>query len=321
MIATLIGPTNAHVATLAKLNECEARVRRVVRAYEAVVPPPERTIVLHLLLHIPRQQYWWGPAWTHWMFPFERMVGELKRLHSHRLHPEASVMRNWQVGQFSLVIPQRYPALRLAVRPSATSGSDSSSEGDEESKDNNERIARPLLALRQWVAPYNRWLPTVTLAPRALKLIAQVCGFAPHPRMGVTRRYIVDGVRRGGEYDANTGRSRYNARCGVQIDMSQVADLITAAGITVYPGETHRYARIQYVAYARDASDSKSAHQPQRVPIAAVHLFDLAKTDGRAVTVQSRDRFTAFVPLTCLGRMVGFGPSDDDTAFHIFSLK
>ena len=122
LIATFISPTNAHVATWAKMKACEARTHRIVRAYEAVVPPPERTIVLHLLLHIPRQQYWWGPAWTHWMFPFERMVGELKRLHSHRLHPEASVMRNWQTSQFSLIIPQRYPALKLEMRPSSESG-------------------------------------------------------------------------------------------------------------------------------------------------------------------------------------------------------
>ena len=100
--------------------------------------------------------------------------------------------------------------------------------------------------------------------------------------------------------------------------MSQGADLIRAAGIAVYRGETRRYARIQYVAYAQEVCDPHVT--PQRAPVAALHLFDREVTDGRAVTVRSRDRFAAFVPLSCLGRLVGFGPSDDDATFQIFPL-
>jgi hypothetical protein len=48
-------------------------VRTVATRWEELFPEGEMSIMMHLLMfHIPDQLQYWGPAYGHWCFPFER---------------------------------------------------------------------------------------------------------------------------------------------------------------------------------------------------------------------------------------------------------
>jgi hypothetical protein len=72
--------------------------------WEDIMPESQRTVVFHELLHIPDQQYWWGPAWTHWMFPYERMMGYLKRMVNSAKKPTHSMVTMWATSHLSWVV-------------------------------------------------------------------------------------------------------------------------------------------------------------------------------------------------------------------------
>lgn len=178
------------------------------------------------------------------------------------------------------------------------------------------RAARSMV---QHIHPYNKRLPSIQLRAPALRLIASICGFDVAPRLHVTRRFTVNGFRRGAEYDARQSTRVISNRCGVEVNLLHpgVLELLLGAGITPRPEEQTRYGRIQYVAYATEASTSKNL-DPQRKAIVAVDLFGPTRRDGRVRRVDARERHKAFLPLACLGRMVGFGPEDND--FEVFEL-
>ena len=172
----------------------------------------------------------------------------------------------------------------------------------------------------QRIHPYNRWLPSIQLRAPALRLIASICGFDVAPRLHVTRRFTVNGIRRGAEYDARQNTRVDNKRCGVEVNLLHpgVLELLQGAGIRPRPEELTRYGRIQYVAYATEAPSASEKLDPQRKAIVAVDLFGPTRLDGRVRRVDARERYKAFLPLASLGQMVGFGPEDDD--FEVFEL-
>jgi hypothetical protein len=89
----------------------EARTRRILKAVEDVLPATERTIIFHIVLHLPRQLYWHGPLRLSWMYPYERFVGWVKRLTTNRTRPEASMMRMGMQVMYTRILADRYPGL------------------------------------------------------------------------------------------------------------------------------------------------------------------------------------------------------------------
>jgi hypothetical protein len=86
-------------------------VRRLMKRVEAVLPWTERSIVFHLVIHLPRQQFYHGPLRLNWMYPYERFVGWVKRLTQSRVHPEAAMSRMAMQLMYTRVLVDRYPTL------------------------------------------------------------------------------------------------------------------------------------------------------------------------------------------------------------------
>jgi hypothetical protein len=110
---------------------CQARhqhVREVMQRVEAVLPWTERSIVFHLVLHLPRQQFFHGPLRLCWMYPYERFVGWVKRLTQSRKHPEAAMARMAMQLMYTRILRDRYPSLshpdRIAQRKAATAATE-----------------------------------------------------------------------------------------------------------------------------------------------------------------------------------------------------
>ena len=58
---------------------------------EMFFPPSFFDIMVHLTVHLVREIKLCGPMFLHWMYPFERAMGQLKALARSRSRPEGSI--------------------------------------------------------------------------------------------------------------------------------------------------------------------------------------------------------------------------------------
>jgi hypothetical protein len=62
----------ARSITQQEASELEEVAGRVLSELELVLPVTELAVLVHVLVHVPKQLAWFGPACTTWMFSFER---------------------------------------------------------------------------------------------------------------------------------------------------------------------------------------------------------------------------------------------------------
>jgi hypothetical protein len=108
-----------------------------LRAIEDVLPASERCMVLHLIVHLPDQIRRHGVPRLGWMYPFERLMGWVKRYAKSRRDPEATCMRMVRLNAFSLVAKTSFPELRgsRSAYAKADSSDASSSDGSDDGSD------------------------------------------------------------------------------------------------------------------------------------------------------------------------------------------
>lgn len=93
------------------LDELCRRADDAVREAFTYLPATERSTITHVLIHLPEQIKLWGPAWSVWLYPFERMIGFLKRCVHNRTEPEANMIMVYRIKWFSKIISNLYPEL------------------------------------------------------------------------------------------------------------------------------------------------------------------------------------------------------------------
>ena len=96
---------------VSNLDALEVRVHRVLSLLERDFPVSLHVIVFHLLHHLPMFICRFGPAYTFWMYPFERFNSWIiRRIHNRRF-PEATVIETYRLFEFTqfLCMSQQIP--------------------------------------------------------------------------------------------------------------------------------------------------------------------------------------------------------------------
>jgi hypothetical protein len=75
-----------------KLSKLQSDLVQTICELEMYFPPSFFDIMVHLTVHLVREIKHLGPMFTHWMFPFERAMGELKGHCRSRSRPEGSIV-------------------------------------------------------------------------------------------------------------------------------------------------------------------------------------------------------------------------------------
>jgi hypothetical protein len=78
--------------TINSINELRELTFATMAKFDGFVPATERTMILHIVLHIHEHISNWGPVRTYWAFPFERFTGTLKSMIQLKVDIEAHLM-------------------------------------------------------------------------------------------------------------------------------------------------------------------------------------------------------------------------------------
>ncbi|KAI5313781.1 hypothetical protein L3X38_042957 [Prunus dulcis] len=68
---------------------------QVLCKFEMVFPPAFFTSMMHVMVHLPEEALLAGPVNYRWMYPIERILGELKKSVRNRAKPEGSIIEAW----------------------------------------------------------------------------------------------------------------------------------------------------------------------------------------------------------------------------------
>ncbi|KAI5317660.1 hypothetical protein L3X38_037367 [Prunus dulcis] len=63
--------------------------------FEMIFPPAFFTSMMHVMVHLPEEALLAGPVNYRWMYPIERLLGELKKSVRNRAKPEGSTIEAW----------------------------------------------------------------------------------------------------------------------------------------------------------------------------------------------------------------------------------
>ncbi|CAL8119437.1 unnamed protein product [Prunus armeniaca] len=83
--------------TLRKTNMFQLRhdIVQVPCKFEMIFPPAFFTSMMHMMVHLPEEALLSGPVNYRWMYPIERLLGELKKSVRNREKPEGSIIEAW----------------------------------------------------------------------------------------------------------------------------------------------------------------------------------------------------------------------------------
>ncbi|KAI5328423.1 hypothetical protein L3X38_027820 [Prunus dulcis] len=87
---------------------------QVLCKFEMIFPPAFFTSMMHVMVHLPEEALLASPVNYRWMYPIERLLGELKKSVRNRAKPEGSIIEAW-VQYESLTFCGILPA--VAVEP------------------------------------------------------------------------------------------------------------------------------------------------------------------------------------------------------------
>ncbi|BBN69078.1 hypothetical protein Prudu_737S000100 [Prunus dulcis] len=68
---------------------------QVLCKFEMIFPPAFFTSMMHVMVHLPEEALLAGPVNYCWMYPIERLLGELKKSVRNRAKPEGSIIEAW----------------------------------------------------------------------------------------------------------------------------------------------------------------------------------------------------------------------------------
>ncbi|CAL9005438.1 unnamed protein product [Prunus brigantina] len=68
---------------------------QVLCKFEMIFPPTFFTSMIHVMVHLPEEALLAGPVNYRWMYPIERLLGELKKTVRNRAKPEGSIIEAW----------------------------------------------------------------------------------------------------------------------------------------------------------------------------------------------------------------------------------
>ncbi|KAI5313471.1 hypothetical protein L3X38_042647 [Prunus dulcis] len=68
---------------------------QVLCKFEMIFPPAFFTSMMHLMVHLPEEALLASPINYRWMYPIERLFGELKKSILNRAKPEGSIVEAW----------------------------------------------------------------------------------------------------------------------------------------------------------------------------------------------------------------------------------
>ncbi|KAI5350713.1 hypothetical protein L3X38_003604 [Prunus dulcis] len=68
---------------------------QVLCKFEMIFPPAFFTSMMHVMVHLPEEALLAGPVNYRWMYPIEKLLGELKKSVRNRAKPEGSIIEAW----------------------------------------------------------------------------------------------------------------------------------------------------------------------------------------------------------------------------------
>ncbi|XP_043694262.1 uncharacterized protein LOC122644969 [Telopea speciosissima] len=83
------------VAKTEDLNQLEASIAETLCNLERIFPPIFFDVMVHLMVHLPREILLGGPVHYRWMYPFERFNKTLKDYMRNARHPEGSIAEGY----------------------------------------------------------------------------------------------------------------------------------------------------------------------------------------------------------------------------------
>ncbi|CAL8988565.1 unnamed protein product [Prunus brigantina] len=77
------------------INQLRHDIVQVLCKFEMIFPPAFFTSMIHVMVHLPEEALLAGPVNYRWMYPIERLLGELKKSVRNRARPEGSIIEAW----------------------------------------------------------------------------------------------------------------------------------------------------------------------------------------------------------------------------------
>ncbi|CAL8137299.1 unnamed protein product [Prunus armeniaca] len=74
------------------INQLRHDIVQVLCKFEMIFPPAFFTSMIHVMVHLPEEALLAGPVNYRWMYPIERLLGELKKIVRNRAKPEGSII-------------------------------------------------------------------------------------------------------------------------------------------------------------------------------------------------------------------------------------
>ncbi|KAI5335221.1 hypothetical protein L3X38_025354 [Prunus dulcis] len=82
---------------------------QVLCKFEMIFPPAFFTSMMHVMVHLPEEALLAGPVNYCWMYPIERLLGELKKSVRNRAKPEGSIIEAWKRPEASFFPISGFP--------------------------------------------------------------------------------------------------------------------------------------------------------------------------------------------------------------------
>ena len=81
------------------LEKMETDIITILCKLEMIFPPTFFNIMVHLVLHLPKEAILGGPVHFRWMYPIERSMGVYKQYVRNRACPEGSIAEAYVVNE------------------------------------------------------------------------------------------------------------------------------------------------------------------------------------------------------------------------------
>ncbi|XP_021814669.1 uncharacterized protein LOC110757382 [Prunus avium] len=78
-----------------EINQLRHDIVQVLCKFEMIFPPAFFTSMIHVMVHLLEEALLSGPVNYRWMYPIERLLGELKKSVRNRAKPEGSIIEAW----------------------------------------------------------------------------------------------------------------------------------------------------------------------------------------------------------------------------------
>ncbi|KAI5335864.1 hypothetical protein L3X38_025998 [Prunus dulcis] len=91
---------------------------QVLCKFEMIFPPAFFTSMMHVMVPLPEEALLAGPVNYRWMYPIERLLGELKKSVRNRAKPEGSIIEAWVQYEsitFCGIVSHRLPLVFIVV--------------------------------------------------------------------------------------------------------------------------------------------------------------------------------------------------------------